>query len=129
MVRLRTARASCTRWRSPVESVALARSRLRYPSPSWARRSMGSAISEQMASAIGRSSAGTVPGTRGTQAASSSRVIAVASVSVRPSTTGPRAASESRVPPQSGHTSSRRNLATRASPFSSFALARAFSTV
>ena len=90
---------------------------------------MGSAISAQMVSAIGRSSSGTRDGTRGTHAASSSSVIAVASASVMPSTTGPRAAADRRVPPQSGHTSSRRNRATRARPFSSLAFESAFSTV
>ena len=90
---------------------------------------MGSRISATMDCAMGCISTGMRPGTRGTQRASSSSVIRVASPRFMPSTTGPRAACESRVPPQSGQTSSRRKRLTRAKPFSSFTLESAFSTV
>ena len=90
---------------------------------------MGSSVSARIVRAISRSSSGTSSGTRGTQAASSSSVIAAASARFMPSIWGARAAAERRVPPQSGHTSSRRNRDTRARPFSSLALESAFSTV
>ena len=82
-----------------------------------------------MARAMGRISSGMSAGTAGTQAASSSRVMRVASPRFMPSTTGPRARAESRVPSQSGQTSSLRNFARRARPFSSFTFDSAFSTV
>ena len=83
----------------------------------------------QMEAAMGRISAGRLSGTPATQAQASSSVICVASARLMPRTRGPRAAAESRVPPQSGHGPSTRNFATRFRPFSSFALAREFSTV
>ena len=82
-----------------------------------------------MASAIGRSSAGSPGPTVGSQARRPSSVRAVASARLCPSMRLPRARAESRVPPQSGHVSSVRNFATRAMPFSSLAFESAFLTV
>ena len=79
--------------------------------------------------AIGRMSAPSDPGTPRTQSTAASKVIALASARFSPPTRGARAASLSLVPPQSGQVFSSRNLATRFSPFSSLALASAFSTV
>ena len=91
---------------------------------------MGSAISATIACAMARTSpAGTLPGTSGAHCASSSRVSAVASARFIPSMRGARAAAERRDPPQSGHSPSFRNRATRARPFSSFTLDNAFFTV
>ena len=78
VVRLRTARASCTRWRSPVDSVAPARSKDRYPRPSSNKRRDVLRNDSQMALAMvcicGSSDSGTDP----TQETSASRDIAVA---------------------------------------------------
>lgn len=79
--------------------------------------------------AIGRMSAGRDSGTPCTQSTATSKVIALASAKFNPRTCGVRAAALSRVPPQSAHGPSFKNRATRFSPFSSLALARAFSTV
>ena len=129
MVRLRTARVKATRWRSPFESVSLARSRVRYPSPSCSSLWMGSAISLVMESHIGRISGGSHGATPGSHLRSSSSDRAVTWARLRPSMVDARAFSDSRVPWQSGHTDSHRNFATRAMPFSSFAFASAFLTV
>ena len=80
-------------------------------------------------SAMGRISPGRAAGTPSTHAVSSVRVILQASSRPMPRSFGARAASDRRVPPQAGHTSSRRNFSTRFMPFSSFTLLRAFSTV
>ena len=82
-----------------------------------------------MLRAMGRSSGGSVAGTAATQTAASARVMAAASARPIPATRGALAASERRVPPQSGQGPSVRKRLTRLRPFSSFALARAFSTV
>lgn len=82
-----------------------------------------------MLSAISRRRGGIVPGTASTQGSSSSSVMAHASGSVSPRSVVVRAFAQSRVPPQSGHTSCRRNFSTRFMPFSSFTFASAFSTV
>ena len=79
-------------------------------------------------SAMAATSGGSDGATRGSQAASSSSVMAVASARLIPSTCGSRARAERRVPWQSGQGPSRRNLATRFMPFSSFTRASAFST-
>ena len=129
VVRLRTDRASCIRWRSPVERVEAARSRVRYPSPSSISRRAAVRKESQMLSAMGRISSGREPGTPSTQSARSDRVILQASSRPMPRSLGARASSESRVPPQSGQMSSRRNFSTRFMPFSSLTLERAFSTV
>ena len=63
VVRLRTARASCIRWRSPVERVADARSSDRYPSPKSVSRFATVRKDSQMLSAMGRISSGSVSGT------------------------------------------------------------------
>ena len=78
---------------------------------------------------MGRMSAGSHGATVGSQSRSSSSVNAVTWARSRPSMRLERAFSESRVPWQAGQTASCRYFATRASPFSSFALARAFFTV
>ncbi len=90
---------------------------------------MGSAISLVMASAIERISAGSQGATVGSQSRSSSRVKAVTWARFSPSIWLSRAFSDRRVPWQAGQTDSQRNFATRAMPFSSLALARAFFTV
>ena len=91
---------------------------------------MGSVISATMAAAMARTSpAGTFSGTVGAHAASSSKVSAVASARLIPSIIGARAAADSRVPPQSGHSPSFKNRATRTRPFSSFTFDSAFFTV
>ena len=89
---------------------------------------MGSAMDVTICSAMGATSAGSVAATPGSHAASSSSVIAVASARLMPRTCGSLAAAERRVPWQSGHGPSRRNLATRFMPFSSFTRVSAFST-
>ena len=82
-----------------------------------------------MLAAIGRMSAGRDSGTPRTQSAAASKVIAPASAKFSPRTCGARAATLSRVPLQSAHGPSLRNRTTRFRPFSSLALASAFSTV
>ena len=129
VVRLRTARASCIRWRSPVESVDAERSRVRYPSPKSVSRLDVFKNELQMLSAIGRISFGRVSGTPRTQPTSSESVIAQASPSEIPRNLGALAAAERRVPPQSGQTCSFKNFSTRFIPFSSLTFASAFSTV
>ena len=129
VVRLRTARASCIRCRSPVERVEAARSSARYPSPSSISRAAVSVNEAQMLPAIARMGAGRESGTPRTQSSRSESVMAQAASSAIPRSSGARAAAERRVPPQSGQTSSRRNFSTRFMPFSSRTFARAFSTV
>ena len=82
-----------------------------------------------MLRAMGCIAAGREAGTPATQTVSASSVIRQASSRLIPRSLGARACAESRVPPQSGHTSSRRNFSTRFMPFSSLTFARAFSTV
>ena len=82
-----------------------------------------------MLSPMGRISSGRDAGTSATQSTSSARDIRQASSRPMPRSFGARAVSDRRVPPQSGQTSSFRNFSTRFMPFSSFTLARAFSTV
>ena len=90
---------------------------------------MGSPISPMMASAMGRTSSGSVGATPGSQAASSSRVLSVAWPRFSPQMRMESASGHRRVPPHSGQASSLRNLATRLRPFSSLTLESAFSTV
>lgn len=78
---------------------------------------------------MARISSGRAEGTSATHATASSSAIAQASARPMPRIRGARAAAERREAPQSAQGSSRRNFATRASPFSSFTLASAFSTV
>ena len=73
-------------------------------------------------SAIGRMSAGSVPGTAATQTNMSARVFALASARSIPDTWLPRAWAERRVPEQEGHGCMVMNRLTRASPFSLVAL-------
>ena len=129
VVRLRTARARYIRWRSPVESVDEARSRLRYPSPKSSSRPAATLNDPQMLSAMGRISAGSDTGTPSTQFDASESVILHAASSDMPRSFGARAAAHRRVPPQSGQTSRFKNFSTRFIPFSSFTFARAFRTV
>ena len=82
-----------------------------------------------MLSAMGRISSGREEGILRTHSARSESVIRHASSREMPRSFGARAASDRREPPQSGQTSSFRNFSTRFMPFSSFTLARAFSTV
>ena len=82
-----------------------------------------------MLAAMGRISSGRDAGTPSTHFVSSASVIRQASSRPIPRSRGARAASDRRVPPQSGQMSSFRNFSTRFMPFSSFTLARAFSTV
>lgn len=79
--------------------------------------------------AMGPMASGRVSGTPATQETRSLRGSWQASSRPMPRSRGARAASDRRVPPQAGHTSSLRNFSTRFMPFSSFTLARAFSTV
>ena len=129
VVRLRTARASCIRWRSPVDRVEEARSSARYPSPRSRRRFATVWKEAQMLCAMGRISSGREEGTSSTHLVRSERGILQASSREMPCSFGALAASESREPPQSGQMSSRRNFSTRFMPFSSLTLERAFSTV
>ena len=126
---MRTARASCIRWRSPVDRVEDALSRLRYPSPSSSSRRATVWKDWQMLSAMGRISSGREPGTAFTHCTSWERDMAQAWSREMPRSLGARAASLRRVPWQSGQVPSIRNFSTRFMPFSSFTLARAFSTV
>ena len=82
-----------------------------------------------MLKAMGRIASGREAGTSCTQATRFSREKAQASSRPRPFSFGARASQLKRVPWQSGQTSSLRNFSTRFMPFSSFTLARAFSTV
>ena len=117
------------RWRSPVESVEEERSMVRYPSP----RSISLAAvlwkASHMLRAMGRIGSGRLPGTPRTHSTRSERVMEHASSRDIPRSLGARAASDRRVPWQSGQTSSLRNFSTLFMPFSSFTLAREFSTV
>ena len=79
--------------------------------------------------AMGRISSGRLAGTLATHVTASSSVISVACARLMPRTIGSRAAADRRVPPQSGQGPSVKYFATRRKPFSSFALAREFSTV
>ena len=72
---MRTARASCILWRSPVESVTAERSSERYPSPRSIRRLAVSSKESHMLTAIGRISSGRLSGTPRTQSTSSERDI------------------------------------------------------
>ena len=98
VVRFLTARASCIRWRSPVDRVEAALSRVRYPSPRSIRRFAAVSNDSQMLSAIGLISAGSEQGTAATQSTSSSRLILQASSSVILQSFGFIAFSESLVP-------------------------------
>ena len=129
VVRLRTARASCMRCLSPVESVEEARSRERYPSPRSFSRFATVPNDSHMLSAMGRISSGRLPGTPSVHAESSLSVMRHASSSDMPRSLGARARSDSRVPPQSGHGPCFKNRSTLFIPLSSFTLESAFSTV
>ena len=129
VVRLRTARASCILWRSPVESVDAARSSDRYPSPKSVSRFAVERKDKHMLSAIGRMGSGRVEGTFFTHSTSFSSVILQASSRGMPHSLGARAASHSLEPPQSGQMSCFKNFSTRFIPLSSLTLASAFSTV
>ena len=78
---------------------------------------------------IAFTSSGRLGTTLGSQQASSSTVLAVASARSMPRTWGLRASSERRVPLQAGQGSSFRKRAMRLTALSVFALASAFSTV
>ena len=84
------------------QSVSLARSRVRYPSPSCSSLWMGSVISLVMESHIGRISGGSHGATPGSHLRSSSSESAVTWARLHPSMVDARA--DSRVPWQSGHT-------------------------
>ena len=129
VVLFRTARASCMRWRSPVESVEAARSSERYERPSSISRRDVSWNDSHIRSAIGRIGLGKDAGTPRTQSSASANVISHALSSGMPRKSGARARSDRRVPPQSGHGPSFRNFATRFMLFSSFTFLSAFSTV
>lgn len=78
VVRLRTERASCTRWRSPVESVDPARSSERYPKPRCGRRLAVLWNDSQIDIAMGRISSGRLSGTPATHSTACSSVISAA---------------------------------------------------
>ena len=129
VVRFLTTLASCIRWRSPVDKVEPALSRLIYPRPSSISLRAVTRNDSQMLSAIGRISGGIIPGTPRTQTASRSKVIPHASSNEIPPSLGARALSDKRVPWHSGQTSLFRNFSTLFMPLSSVTLERAFSTV
>ena len=79
--------------------------------------------------AMGASDGGSVEGTAATQRTDSSSVSEAACGKVLPASVQVRARSFRRDPPHAGQGRSTRNFDTRASPFSSLALASAFSTV
>ena len=129
VVSLRTARASCARWRSPVDSDADERSNVRYPNPSCIRRPPISSSVAVNVSAISRISAGSMAGTPLPQSNMSRNAHEVTSARPYEPMRGARAASLSRVPPQSGQVRSTRNFATLANRFSSTARSSSFKTV
>ena len=129
VVSLRTARDSCARWRSPVDSDADERSSVRYPKPSCIRRPPISCSVATSVAAMSRISAGSASGTPFAHASTSRSGIAVTSANPYLPIRGARAASLRRVPPQSGQVRSTRNLATLANRFSSTARSSSFSTV
>ena len=102
---------------------------LKYPSPSCCKRSIGPCVSAMIARAIGCISSGKLAEIVGSHRLNSSSVSAVASAKFFPSSSEDRARFERREPPQSGHASCFKNLATRARPLSSFTLESAFFTV
>ena len=129
VVRLRTARANCIRWRSPVDKVAEARSRVKYPRPKSISRREADKKASAIFCAISRISAGIAAGTAATHAVKSTNVFWQTSAKFRPHTRGARAAALKREPPQSGQVSRFKNFSTRFMPCSSFTLANAFFTV
>ena len=82
-----------------------------------------------MTRAMGATSFGTRPGTRWTHSRSSVSVRREASPRSMPSISVERTRSPRRVPSHAGHVRVMRYLSTRARAFSSFAFAKAFSTV
>ena len=129
VVSLRTARASCARWRSPVDNDADERSNVRYPNPSCIRRPPISSSVAVNVSAISRISAVSMAGTPLPQSNMSRNAHEVTSARPYEPMRGARAASLSRVPPQSGQVRSARNFATLANRFSSTARSSSFKTV
>ena len=129
VVSLRTARASCARWRSPVDNDADERSNVRYPNPSCIRRPPISSSVAVSVSAISRISAGSMAGTPLPQSNMSRNAHEVTSARPYEPMRGARAASLSRVPSQSGQVRSTRNFATLANRFSSTARSSSLSTV
>ena len=131
VVRLRTARASCIRWRSPVESVDGAAVQREVAQPQIEQPTCRCSVNDsQMLSAMGRISGGQAVRHAVHPAAELASAASVqASSSEMPRSRGARAAPDRRVPRQSGQISSFRNFSTRFMPFSSLTLARAFSTV